>query len=149
MGDEHLHYSAGNEKLVVDLKGWKIMPLICYDLRFPVWSKNTFHNGEFAYDLLIYVANWPAIRAKVWETLLQARAIENMAFAAGVNRIGRDGRGFDYSGNSLLASPEGEIKSRITANMEQSSTVHIQFEELENLRKKLGAGHDWDSFILE
>ena len=90
MSKEQEHFSAGEKKLIVELKGWKICPLICYDLRFPVWARNKEN-----YELLIYVANWPAPRKKVWETLLQARAIENISYVVGVNRIGEDGNGYD------------------------------------------------------
>ncbi len=88
-------YTAGNKKLIVAYKGWKICPMICYDLRFPVWSRNTDD-----YNLLIYVANWPKPRITAWSTLLKARAIENMSYVVGVNRIGADDNGHEYSGNS-------------------------------------------------
>ncbi|HKK66685.1 MAG TPA: nitrilase-related carbon-nitrogen hydrolase, partial [Bacteroidales bacterium] len=90
MGEEDQHYAPGSKRLYVDYKGWRIMPLVCYDLRFPVWSRNVSN-----YDLLIYVADWPKVRAEVWKSLLKARALENQAYVAGVNCIGTDGRNLD------------------------------------------------------
>lgn len=148
MGEEHLHYSAGNKQLIVELKGWKVMPLICYDLRFPVWSKNHFDDGEYAYDLLIYLANWPAIRSTAWTSLIKARAIENMAYAAGVNRIGLDGRDYSYSGDSMVSSPDGKILLQMAANSEEVESIKIKAEELMTLRSKLGVGNDWDGFDI-
>ena len=95
-------YTPGSEKLIVTFKGWKICPLICYDLRFPVWSRNAEN-----YDVLIYVANWPAIRIQAWKALLKARAIENMSFTIGVNRIGIDANKYEYSGDSSILNCMG------------------------------------------
>ena len=97
LAGEHKAYNSGNKKIIIDYKGWKICPLICYDLRFPVWARNTE-----SYDLLIYMANWPITRIKAWETLLKARAIENMCYTIGVNRIGIDANDYKYSGNSII-----------------------------------------------
>jgi omega-amidase len=148
MGDEHLHFAAGEQKLIATLKGWKIMPLICYDLRFPVWSKNDFSNDEYAFDLLIYVANWPAIRSQAWTSLITGRAIENMAYAAGVNRIGSDGRGYEYEGRSMIAGPDGNTLLEIKPNQEAISTLTLNADPMLQLRAKLGVGKDWDSFNL-
>ncbi|MDY6949854.1 MAG: amidohydrolase [Pseudomonadota bacterium] len=101
---EDKRYAAGSGKVIVEWKGWRILPLVCYDLRFPVWSRYT---QVEPYDLLVYVANWPAARNQHWRTLLQARAIENLAYVAGVNRIGRDGNNLDYVGHSALVDPQG------------------------------------------
>jgi predicted amidohydrolase len=95
LAGEHEVYTAGNEKLIVEYKGFKICLLICYDLRFPVFSRNTEH-----YDILLYVANWPKVRTNAWDVLLQARAIENMCFVVGVNRVGLDGNNHEYIGHS-------------------------------------------------
>ncbi len=149
MGDEHLHFSAGNQKNIIEIKGWKIMSLICYDLRFPVWSKNTFKDGEYAFDLLVYVANWPAARSLAWTSLLSGRAIENMAFTAGVNRIGKDGRGYVYDGQSMVCGPEGDTLLKITAGSESVSTVTLKPESMLELRAKLGVGKDWDKFEFQ
>src|SRR6476620_11419609 len=109
-GDENQHYTAGKKRLIASVKGWKINLLICYDLRFPVWSRQSYTGNEeqgLEYDVLIYVANWPEKRAHMWRTLLQARAIENQCYTIGVNRIGTDGNGIDYIGDSMVVSPLG------------------------------------------
>ncbi|MGB0882811.1 MAG: amidohydrolase, partial [Vicingaceae bacterium] len=125
MAGEHNHFSAGEERLIVNYKGWRICPLICYDLRFPVWSRNSSFchtersrsvfeeskNVGPAYDCLIYVANWPAVRQQPWSKLLEARAIENQCYVVGVNRVGEDGNGIGYSGNSVVVDPKGEVIS--------------------------------------
>ncbi|MFD1261300.1 amidohydrolase [Entomomonas asaccharolytica] len=103
MANEHMHYSAGEHQLLVEHKGWKIRPLICYDLRFPVWSRDPYNT-----DLLLYVANWPSARRQQWNRLLPARAIENLCYTAAVNRIGKDGKGYPYSGDSQLLDYLGE-----------------------------------------
>jgi predicted amidohydrolase len=114
MGEEDKIFTAGAKRLMVELKGWRICPLICYDLRFPVWSRNIFSKlktenqiSNIQYDLLIYVANWPLIRSQVWDTLLQARAIENQSYCIGVNRVGKDGMNVEYSGNSAVIDFKG------------------------------------------
>lgn len=148
MGDEHLHYAPGKQKIITTLKGWKVMPLICYDLRFPVWSKNRFSGGEYSYDLLVYVANWPSARKLAWETLLRARAIENMAYVAGVNRTGIDGRGYEYSGGSLLAAPDGEVLYKGEENKTSLVNFTLKASPLKEIRQKLGVGNDWDAFDI-
>ncbi len=149
MGDEHLHYSAGNKKLIVELKGWKVMPMVCYDLRFPVWSKNEYSDGKYAYDLLLYVANWPAVRSLAWTSLITARAIENISYAAGLNRIGKDGRGYEYSGNSMVAGPDGNTIMEIGSDKASVSTAKLKAENLIQSRAKLGVGKDWDAFNIQ
>ncbi len=148
-GNEHLHFTPGKQKLIVELKGWKICPLICYDLRFPVWAKNTYANHSFTYDLLLYLANWPEKRKHHWRALLMARAIENLSFAAGVNRIGEDGKGNAHSGNSLMVSPKGEVICEIAENMERIETVVLQKYELLQYRERFNVGQDWDSFEIK
>ena len=148
MGDEHLHYAAGSNKLVVTLKGWKVMPLICYDLRFPVWSKNLFAGGEYSFDLLLYVANWPAVRSAAWNTLLRARSIENMAYVAGVNRTGIDGRGYEYGGGSVVAAPDGSVLCQGNEFPETLVQCKLQWAPLDEIRGKLGVGRDWDGFDI-
>ncbi len=135
-------FEAGAEQLIVEWKGWKIMPLICYDLRFPVWSRNVFD-----YDLLVYVANWPNMRLRAWQTLLQARAIENMAYVAGVNRIGRDGHDYPYSGSSSLVSFDGSLLYQC---MEQEDvfTATLSRQPMLAFREKLPFLEDRDSFRL-
>ena len=97
MALEDENYSKGNKNLIFEINGWKINPLICYDLRFPLWSRNKFSNNSYKYDMLIYVANWPAARTSAWTNLLSARAIENSAYVIGVNRIGKDGNKIQYN----------------------------------------------------
>jgi len=105
MAGEHERYAAGRDRMAVELHGWRVCPLVCYDLRFPVFSRNRFDveaPDRFDYDLLLFVANWPAARRHAWRSLLPARAIENLAFVAAVNRVGRDGNGHDYAGDSVV-----------------------------------------------
>lgn len=149
MGDEHNHFSAGQKKLIVELKGWKISPLICYDLRFPVWSKNTYSNGSYEYDLLIFVANWPAVRIDAWTSLIMGRAIENLAYAAGVNRIGTDGRGYEYSGGSMVAAPWGEVIAGTENSKEQILNISLDQSALQEIRDRIGVGKDWDEFGIK
>lgn len=102
---EHTRYAAGEERAILVWRGWRIYPLVCYDLRFPVWCRNS---PELAYDLMLFLANWPGARNAHWQTLLKARAIENLACVAGVNRIGHDGNGIDYVGHSMVVDARGE-----------------------------------------
>ncbi|NQU35292.1 MAG: amidohydrolase, partial [Bacteroidetes bacterium] len=141
MGKEHLHYSLGKEKLVVEYKSWRFCPLICYDLRFPVWSRN-----QENYDVLIYMANWPAPRHHVWKNLLVARAIENQSYCFGVNRIGIDGTGLKYSGDSVLVSPKGFAD--FIGEKEAIQTFEISYSELHNFRKSFPLLEDRDEFQI-
>ena len=149
MGDEHNHFSSGTKKLIVDLNGWKISPLICYDLRFPVWSKNTYTDGRYEYDLLIFVANWPAVRIAAWASLIKGRAIENLAYAAGVNRTGTDGRGYEYSGGSMVAAPWGEVIAGAESSKEQILHITLDPSALQEIRDKIGVGKGWDEFEIK
>lgn len=144
LADEHLTYTAGKKRLVVEYLGWKICPLICYDLRFPVWARNTVD-----YDLLLYVANWPKTRITAWDVLLKARAIENMAYCAGVNRIGVDGKGFEYVGHSSVYDPLGELVSSNDLETELVQTVALHKNDMVSTREKLKFLQDRDSFILK
>ena len=148
MGKEHLKFSGGHDRLIVDLKGWKICPLICYDLRFPVWAKNTFKNEKYEYDILIYIATWPEVCSHGWKTLLMARAIENQAFVIGVNRVGKDGNSISYSGDSAIVDPNGEVVSGIQSNQETFETINLSYFTLSNIRSKFNAGFDWDNFKI-
>ena len=149
MGGEHKKIKAGTKQLTVELKGWRIRPMVCYDLRFPVWSKNRLlKNGEFEYDLAIYVANWPAVRSYPWKQLLIARAIENMAFILGVNRVGTDGPGNYYSGNSMMIDFKGKVISLADEGSEQNFTQVISLQQLTNFRNKFNVSLDWDEFGL-
>lgn len=153
IANEHHHFSGGNRRLVVEYKGWNIMPLVCYDLRFPIWSRNQFTraNGKATaeYDLLIYVANWPAPRVHAWSSLLVARAIENQAFVAGVNRVGIDGNEIEYSGGSALINPKGETISQFKPHQNKLETFTINKEELITFREKFPVGLDADQFEIK
>ncbi|MEQ8910450.1 MAG: amidohydrolase [Vicingaceae bacterium] len=153
MANEDQHFSPGKERLVVELKGWKICPLICYDLRFPVFSRNLFKTDQRSYvepeyDLLLYVANWPAPRVEAWKKLLFARAIENQVYVLGLNRIGKDGKGIDYSGGSLILDAKGESIWEAKDNQECIQTEQLSWKELEEFRKKFPVGMDADKFNL-
>lgn len=148
LGGEQKHFTAGDEFIIIDYKGWKIKPLICYDLRFPVWAKNTYEAGSYEYDLLIYVANWPAARNHVWKSLLVARAIENQSYVVGVNRIGLDGRGTKHQGSSAVIEPKGEWISEEVQHEESTQTICLSARELMEYRKKFTVGLDWDDFTI-
>ncbi len=141
MGEEERHFSAGTDRIIVEYKGWRICPLICYDLRFPVWSRNSAN-----YDILVYLANWPAVRHYVWKNLLVARAIENQAYCIGVNRVGTDGQGLNYAGDSMLISPKGVAQSLV--EKEQIKTFAISFSELNSFRNKFPLKNDADKFTI-
>jgi len=143
MGGEHEVYTQGDIKnTVFQFFGWRIRPLICYDLRFPVYSRNRDN-----YDLLIYVANWPASRNDVWQTLLKARAIENQCYVIGVNRVGTDAFGVSHKGNSLIFGPKGEVLAQL--NDQPGVTVaSLSLPELLKFREKFPVHLDADSFVL-
>ena len=144
MGGEHEVFKAGKKQKIINYKGWRIAPFVCYDLRFPVWSRNRDN-----YDLAIYVANWPAARSQVWEKLLMARAIENQCYVAGVNRVGTDGRDLFYDGNSLMINPRGEIISNFTKGKDEMLTFQIDLDELKDFRKKFPVFDDADDFEIK
>jgi len=143
LAGEHLTYTAGKEQLIIDYKGWRIFPLICYDLRFPVWSRNSQE-----YDLVLYVANWPVKRISAWDTLLKARAIENMAYCVGVNRLGLDGKGHEYSGHSAVFDVLGKQISTKDFEKEFVETVSLSKENLNNQRQQLQFLKDRDSYQI-
>ena len=142
MADENLHYSGGASRLIVSAGEWKICPQICYDLRFPVWSRN---RGD--YHLLFFIANWPEARSSAWNALLKARAIENLCYCIGVNRVGADGNGIKYSGGSAAYGPKGE-EIIIIPDGESISTHTFSLAELLHFRKKFGAHLDADRFEI-
>lgn len=148
MGGEHKTIQPGQKQVTIELKGWKIRPMVCYDLRFPVWSKNTYHKGIFEYDLALYVANWPAVRAYPWNQLLIARAIENQAYVVGVNRVGKDGLGNAYDGESQVVDAKGRPLVKAQKGKEEVLFADLSGEELQRFRKKFDVGRDWDSFTL-
>ncbi|MGX5689673.1 amidohydrolase [Arcticibacter tournemirensis] len=142
-GKEDLVYTAGKEKLITELNGWKICPVICYDLRFPVWLRNE----ESGYDLMLIVANWPERRAQHWRTLITARAIENQAFIIGVNRVGHDGNEIYHSGDSMCIDPNGKTVY-YKPNDEDLYTFSISKEEVSKTRNALPFLKDADPFDL-
>jgi predicted amidohydrolase len=147
-GDEDAHYSAGNKKLIASAKGWKINLQVCYDLRFPVWTRQPSGKNEAKYDLLINVANWPEKRSAAWKILLQARAIENQCYVVGVNRVGEDGHKIYYSGDSSIIDPLGEIIYQKNKE-EDIFTYTLQKEKVEEVRKYFPFWKDADLFIIK
>ncbi|WP_179318459.1 amidohydrolase [Winogradskyella helgolandensis] len=144
LAGEHKVYTAGTEKVIFNYKGWKICPLVCYDLRFPVWARNTED-----YDLLIYVANWPKVRVNAWDALLKARAIENMTYCIGVNRVGLDGNNHEYSGHSAAYDVLGNRMDNLTENQDATAIVVLEKEEITKYREKLNFLNDRDDFNLK
>ncbi len=174
MAKEDDHYTAGTKKITGKILDWNIRPLVCYDLRFPVWSRNRFRStelgeegsghgssglravgsehstiGSWEYDILIYVANWPEVRNYPWKHLLIARAIENQCYVVGLNRIGNDGNNYSHSGDSVVINPRGEIISKTRANEESIETLDLDKNYLEEFRKIFPVGLDADSFLLK
>jgi omega-amidase len=144
LAKEHETYDSGTERLIVEYKGWKICPLVCYDLRFPVWARNTVD-----YDLLLYVANWPAPRVHAWDTLLPARAIENMAYCIGLNRVGTDGKGLDYLGHSAVYDSLGKAVSFRKEEAVFNEVVELEKAHLKETREQLRFLLDRDKFSLQ
>jgi len=143
MAGEHKHYAAGEQQLLLELNGWRIRPLICYDLRFPVWSRDPHST-----DLLLYTANWPAARRQHWNRLLPARAIENLCYVAAVNRIGQDGKGHAYSGDSQVLDFQGD--SLLQAGAEAGVfRVLLSAAQLAAYRQRFPADQDADPFTLQ
>ena len=143
MADEHHHYLAGDKRIVLTWRSWRILPLVCYDLRFPVWSRN-----RNDYDLALYVANWPAPRSLHWQALLTARAIENQAYVVGCNRVGTDGNGHHYRGDSRIISPQGEILATAEAHQATRIDGELSLSALQEYREKFPAWQDADPFAL-
>ncbi|MAZ71926.1 MAG: amidohydrolase [Flavobacteriaceae bacterium] len=143
LAGEHKTYTAGTSKTIINYKGWRMCPLVCYDLRFPVWARNTED-----YDLLLYVANWPEKRISAWDTLLKARAIENMSYCIGVNRIGMDGNGHHYSGHSAVYDVLGQHISTKNFESEFVATLTLSKKHIEDNRNHLQFLKDRDCFSL-
>ena len=141
LAGEHEKYTAGTERIVIDYNGFAICPLVCYDLRFPVWSRNTEN-----FDVLLYTANWPTPRINAWDALLKARAIENMVYCVGVNRIGEDKVGHQYPGHSSVYDPLGELVS--LSEKEETIIIELVKDEIDLVRNKLRFLNDRDDFNL-
>ncbi len=151
MANEHQRFQAGEEKLLIDLHGWMVCPMVCYDLRFPVWIRNRFNRvrqNDFDYDVFIVVANWPAARRVAWKTLLRARAIENLSYTVGVNRVGEDGNGLAYAGDSAVIDFLGEPVLEL-GSQPQVVTVELNRGNLQNHRQRFPANLDADEFVLK
>ena len=146
MAKENQFYSEGKSRLITSLKGVRFCPMICYDLRFPVWSRNIDKNNQTVYDCLIYVANWPEPRTDAWVSLLKARAIENQAYVIGVNRVGKDENNVSYSGGSSVFDPKGNRLDQFVLHKEQIEVIYLDINELEEFRKKFPAYLDADKF---
>lgn len=147
MAGEHESYIAGKERLLIEYKDWKICPLICYDLRFPVWSRNIYSDKGYDFDLMIFVANWPEPRVNAWDTLLQARAIENLSYSIGVNRVGEDGNNVKYSGHSAAYDFKG-IAIHAPREEEEIVVVNLQYEPLKTFRERFPFYLDADKFSI-
>ncbi|MDP4244345.1 MAG: nitrilase family protein [Bacteroidota bacterium] len=159
---EHEEYTAGHKRLIASVKGWRVLLLVCYDLRFPVWSRQQIDREEgggngcggsagaagLEYDLLLYVANWPDRRSHAWRTLLQARAIENQAYVVGVNRVGNDGNNIYHSGDSMVVDPLGEVVWQ-GSSVEGVATHLLTKERLDEVRRRFPFWRDADRFTIE
>jgi len=143
MGNEERHFESGTERLIVTYKGWRICPLICYDLRFPVWARN-----RNEYDILVYSVNWPQARTEVWNTLLKARAIENQVYVVGANRVGVDGNSIAYSGNSQLIDPKGNVLASVEEFTENIVAAQFSYSELNKFRTDFPVLNDADKFSI-
>ena len=150
MGGEHKIFTAGKENVVIECKGWMICPQVCYDLRFPVWSRNRIEqdgkNISFNYDILLYVASWPNVRKFAWQQLLIARAIENQSYVVGVNRIGK-ALNVLHNGDSVILDPLGQKISKTTTKSSME-TITLSMENLINFRKQFPVFYDADSFKI-
>ena len=149
LSEEYKTMKSGEVKKIVNWRGWKILPLVCYDLRFPVWSRNTWENDRFNYDILLYIANWPKSRSNIWKSLLTARAIENQCYVIGVNRIGKDGFGTLHSGNSMIINPDGTILD--SAGEEKPAVLQssLSMDKLLEFRESYPFAPDWDHFAIQ
>ena len=141
---EERYISKGTGRLIVEEDGWRICPLICYDLRFPVFSRN-----DVNYDVLIYLANWPVKRIEAWDTLLKARSIENQCYTIGVNRVGKDGNGIPFNGHSKVFDAFGKKLLSATKNIEEVLQIEISLDDLKLKRRQMNFLQDRDDFTLE
>jgi len=144
LAKEEETFTSGTKKLLIEYKGWKICPLICYDLRFPVWSRNIEN-----YDVLIYVASWPKKRIYAWDNLLKARAIENMSYTIGVNRIGKDANNFEYNGHSIVLDCLGKNISKENNEVDEIISFTIDKTKQSSIREKFSFLNDMDSFKIK
>lgn len=154
--DKRHTFSMGGEKeldngeglLTIEYKGWRIRPFVCYDLRFPVWLRNGYHDGEFEYDLAILIANWPVQKSYIWNTLLSARAIENQAYFIGVNRVGLDHNMIPYIGETKVVDGKGRTMAELQGDKEDILEIEIEKQPLTDFRNYFTVHRDWDDFLL-
>ena len=142
MGGE-IGLNRGEERITIEYKGWRIRPFVCYDMRFPVWNRNSFKDGKYEYDLAIFTAEWPEKKSEVWNTLLRARAIENQAYIVGVNRVGIDDSDIKYRGESMILN----MKGRVVAQASEGECVvngEVNMEDLTAFRNYFIVANDWD-----
>lgn len=144
MGDEHLYFSPGKALTTISYKGWKIRPFICYDLRFPVWSRNV----DNSFDVMIYFSNWPAVRNEAFQTLLKARAIENQCYVVGINRTGIDGNRVNYIGGSTVIDPKGKCLLSPLPEGEKTESISLNYNELVDFKTKFPSWKDMDRFRI-
>lgn len=148
MAKEDETFSSGQNLPIFNLNGWKICPQVCYDLRFPVFSRNTWVEGEAAYDFMFFVASWPAVRTSAWDALLPARAIENLCYVGGVNRVGKDGNGIEYIGHSGVFDFKGNELSQTEKEIEKIEIFQLEAAVLDSFREKFPAWMDADAFTI-
>ena len=141
--NENEHYAPGAERVVVEWRGWRILLQVCFDLRFPVFARN-----RTDYDAILYVANWPEARRYAWSQLLIARAIENQCYVVGANRVGMDGKGMHYTGDSVVIDPRGAVIGSVEPSQEGAATVALDYASLEDFREKFPVAKDADEFSL-
>ncbi len=148
LGQENKYFTKGNSIIKIQYSHFTFRLLICYDLRFPVWSRNQYIDGSYEYDVLVYLANWPLSRIQTWKTLLKARAIENLSYVIGVNRTGTDGQLIKYSGSSVIISPYGE--EIVSYNTENQAVIYAFLDKtlLDKARTDFPFGCDWDKFDI-
>lgn len=153
MANEDKHYASGIKRAIVEYKGWKICLQVCYDLRFPVWSRNRFKNvdgkAEAEYDVILYVANWPERRSHVWKTLLMARAMENSVYVVGVNRVGNDNSFTYYTGDSAIYDFKGALITGAMISTEEIMSTRLSMQDLREYRKSFPVGLDADDFTIQ
>lgn len=148
MGGEKEQLCTGENIITINYKGWKIRPFVCYDLRFPLWLRNSYKDGEFGYDLAIVIANWPMQKSYIWNTLLSARAIENQAYFIGVNRVGTDHNNIPYIGETKVVNGKGRTIAEIEGDKEDFLEVEIDMESLTRFRNYFTVHRDWDHFDI-
>lgn len=147
-GGEGAKYNIGNKRLIASVKGWRINLQLCYDLRFPVWTRQQMAAGEPEYDIIINVANWPEKRHAIWTTLLKARAIENMAYVVGLNRVGVDGNNILYRGDSVVLDPLGNPLYQ-AGDKEELHTITLKKDNLQQIRDQFPFLNDADTFLIK